>query len=99
MNEIEFKGPCCACLKEGRRLRNLICITKRRPTPGNGWGCVVCGAPPDGAVAVICDPCLEARAAIVEVCAGAPPEPGRIRLEELREDFDHDLSKHPEDDY
>lgn len=96
MSELEIKGRCCACGKE-KPLRNFMCIAKRHPTPGKGWGCVVCEVPPDGAVAAICDDCLESQATIVEVCAGYPPEAGRVPLSALTEPFDHDWSKHKEE--
>jgi len=62
--------------------------------PGSGWGCVVCGLPADGAIAVLCDGCLDhtPRFAVHGYADGG----GRILIDELREAFDHDLSRHAE---
>lgn len=91
-------GPCCNCLRVGR-LRNLVLLSRRGPTPGQGWGCVECGLPFDGAVALLCDDCMSGAAATPRfVCQGfaAADEP-RVPFESLSpEVFDHDPSKHPE---
>ena len=51
-------GPCCQCeCTDG--VRNIFLLNRRGAIPGRGWGCVVCGLPPDGAVAVLCDACVE----------------------------------------
>jgi hypothetical protein len=88
-------GPCCAC--GGREsVRNLICLDKKGPMPGRGWSCLVCGLPADGAVAVICDRCVQSAAEIREVCAGFPTDGGRVPIEALLGEHRHDLAKHPE---
>lgn len=88
-------GPCCACEKLGPDVRNVIMLHRKGPTPGKGWGCLVCGLPLDGAVAVLCDDCLEAKAEIRFVCGGYPAQDGRMPLEDLPEErFEHDLSYH-----
>jgi hypothetical protein len=48
-------GPCCACERVGPRVRNWIMLHKRAVIAGHGWGCFVCGLPPDGASYVLCD--------------------------------------------
>jgi len=89
-------GPCCACQKENSTVRNIICLDRKAPIPGKGWGCFVCGLPSDGAVAVLCDHCFEARAEIRFVCHGYPYE-GRMPIQDLPfEPFEHDLAYHPE---
>lgn len=88
-------GACCACEKSGPDVRNVMMLDRRGPSPGKGWGCLVCGLPLDGAVAVLCDSCLEAKAEIRFVCAGYPAQDGRMPIEELAfEPFGHDLALH-----
>ena len=52
MNEVPNLGPCCHC---GRTddVRTIVMLSRRGPMPGCGWGCVVCGLPLDGAIAVL----------------------------------------------
>ena len=88
-------GPCCNC---GRvdGVRNIVMLSRRGPTPGRGWGCVVCGLPLDGAIAVMCDDCVGVGEPKF-VCSGYPVTPGRVPFNELSpERFDHDPAKHPE---
>lgn len=89
-------GTCCVCQKEGADVRNVLCLGQKGPVEGKGWGCFVCGLPPNGAMAVLCDHCLETEAEIRFVCTGWPFE-GRTAIEDLPfEPFDHDLAYHPE---
>jgi len=89
-------GTCCACQKEGPDVRNVLCLGQKGPVEGKGWGCFVCGLPPNGAVAILCDHCLETGAEIRFVCAGWPFE-GRMPITDLPfEKFEHDLAYHPE---
>jgi hypothetical protein len=67
------------------------------PTPGRGWGCVVCDLPADGALAVVCDACLEKRAPLRFACQGYPGKDGRVPIDLLFGDHNHDMSKHPEE--
>jgi len=87
-------GACCACRQSGPTVRNVVCLPLRSPTPGFGWGCVVCGLPSDGAVAVVCDACLETNAPILDVCSGYPKENMRTARASLHEAFDHDIVMH-----
>jgi len=96
-------GRCCVCDKGGPTVKNILTLHRVAPVRGKGWGCFVCGLPQDGAVAVICDPCLaEIRASGGEkqpkfVCVGEPFRNERLALEDLKTPaFDHDMSKHPE---
>ena len=86
-------GPCCSCFGV-IDVRNILCLEKRAPVPGTGWGCVVCNLPLDGALAVVCDACLEAESPIVCAVHGLPVEKGRCALSALTEPFAHDMSKH-----
>lgn len=63
-------GPCCACRRSDVDVRNLIMLPFRAPQPGTGWGCVVCGLPSDGAIALVCDACLATGASILDCCEG-----------------------------
>jgi len=81
-------GTCCGCGCTGETVQNLIMLQKKAPVPGTGWGCVVCGVPSDGAVAVVCNDCLR-RDVIKEVIYGYPTEKKRYSLAALTEFFDH----------
>jgi hypothetical protein len=89
---LPFLGPCCTCgTTEG--VTNIATLDRRGPIPGRGWGCVVCGLPPDGAVAVLCNNCfgLPTRFA----CRGYPASDGRIAIANLpKERFAHDPDRH-----
>lgn len=89
-------GACCGCgAVDG--VRNLVMLTVRAATPGYGWGCLVCGLPSDGAVAVLCDDCMRHDPPRIEYAVDGPVSLGRrLPLERLTEPYDHDLSKHPE---
>lgn len=90
-------GRCCACGMAGPTVRNFIMLEKPAPVPGTGWGCLVCGLPSDGALAVVCDACLESNAEIVLVCYGYAASGDRVPMASLApEPFDHDMSRHPE---
>ena len=82
-------GACCACGRSDREVRNIIALAFRAPVPGTGWGCVVCGLPSDGAIAVVCDQCLELDAPIVEVCNGYATNGKRLNRIFVTEPFDH----------
>jgi hypothetical protein len=51
----------------------------------------------DGAMAVVCDACHEARAALVYVIYGKAADKQRVPVGDLSDEpFEHDMSKHPE---
>lgn len=92
----ESLGSCCAC---GNATSTDTAMTfqlhKRCTVPGQGWGCFVCNLPPDGALAVVCDPCLEADREIAFACVGYPGLDKRVPLTELSpEPFVHCWAKH-----
>lgn len=96
MNDVDL-GPCCACGKNGPFVRNIVCLPYAAPESGAGWGCLQCHLPMDGAVAVLCDECLETNADIKFVIVGKPAEGRRMLLDELeKRPFDHKLKLHPE---
>lgn len=91
-------GTCCICGTRNK-VRNVVMLKGRCPTPGRGWGCIVCGLPADGAIAVLCDKCQDdlqdGKAQIKWICTGYPAQDGRTPLAEmLQVPFDHDLTKH-----
>lgn len=97
-NDAPDLGPCCRC-ETRAGVRNIVMLDRRCAVPGHGWGCVVCGLPPDGASAVLCDDCLakwqddESRLTIA--CRGYPGEDGRIAIAELPAGrFAHDMARH-----
>jgi hypothetical protein len=94
-------GPCCICEIEGPQVRNIIMLNQLSPIPGKGWGCFACGLPRNGAVAVVCDDCLDGFGDLVVselrfACRGYPGKDGRVPIEELTGEFDHNVLKHPE---
>jgi hypothetical protein len=90
-------GPCCCCESVGPTVRNLITLHQRAPSPHTGWGCLVCGLPADGALAVVCDKCIHSDFKLRFAIRGYPRYGLRIPIEDLDpERFDHDASKHPE---
>jgi hypothetical protein len=92
-------GPCCVCEKTGPDVRNIIMLDLESPTPGRGWGCFACGLPLNGAIAVVCDACLERLGQDLELkfaCRGYPGKDGRIPIGELTQEFHHNVLKHPE---
>lgn len=71
-------------------------LDRHASVPGTGWGCVVCGLPPDGAIYVCCDACLENEVRPREVIRGYPSDKQREPIENLSaERFEHDMAKHP----
>lgn len=93
-------GPCCGCQTiDG--VRHVLTLNQKSPKPGHGWGCVQCGLAPDGAVAVLCDKCVErfkrdGLTAVSWACLGYPSAEGRVLRTILTGTHDHDMSKHPE---
>ncbi len=94
-------GKCCSCEKEHPSVRNAITLDKKTPEAKGGWGCFVCDLEPLGAVAVLCDECLDKmvqnQTVIKFACLGYPGENRRIEIEKLTEEWKHDMSKHPEE--
>ena len=95
----EILGPCCACGRDGLGLRNLVMLHLRGPIDGTGWGCFQCGLPNHGAVAAVCDECIDNETPIRFACKGYATAGERVPREELTEPWDHDMSKHPLEAY
>ena len=93
-------GTCCACRQEVTWLRTIILLGFRAPTREGerrigGWGCAVCSLPAEGAVAFVCDPCVDAGREILDYVAGDPRDGRRGPVSELTEPFAHDMTLHP----
>ena len=58
MNQREDYGACCICESEGADVRNLIQLDYKVKSE-SGCGCRRCGLAAEGAVAVVCDGCME----------------------------------------
>lgn len=92
-----YVGGCCNCGEVRPDVRNFVQLEVKAPEPGKGWGCLVCGLPMDGAMAVLCDTCIEAvidGAKIVNACAGYPGENRRVPVASLTERFSHHEALH-----
>lgn len=94
-------GTCCLC-GGSENVRNVIALDLRAPAssePGGTWGCFQCGRPNEGAIAVLCDACLERHREgepLQFAVQGPPAQNERVPLATLTEKFEHDMSKHPE---
>lgn len=91
-------GACCACGKTDATVRNLVMLPEKAPMPGTGWGCFVCGLEADGAMAVICDACLDSQAEVRFVISGYATDCLRIEREQLHGLHEHDPEKHEAED-
>lgn len=92
LDEIEAvdAGPCCACNATGATVRNFLMLEVKAPVPGTGWGCLICSLPADGAIAVVCDSCLEAEREPVSIVYGYVKQKKRCFLNpSAAEDFKH----------
>ena len=89
-------GACCVCEASGPSVRNVLMLGQRSPTPGKGWGCLECGAPSDGAIAVVCDACLDGGRDLRFACVGWPGVDGRVPISALSGAHDHDEARHLE---
>ena len=95
----EDYGPCCIC-ESKKGVRNIIQLDYKVVSE-SGWGCVQCELSPEGAVAIVCDSCIEQYGSdniedkIIYLMDRmhrrivVPPAEGRILHK-------HDLSRHPE---
>lgn len=90
-------GPCCACGRDDRSVRNLLCLPYRVDWDG-GWGCLQCDVSAHGAVAVVCDACLAANAELKFAIKGFATGKKRVPIEAVKSfaSWHHDLAKHPE---
>jgi hypothetical protein len=91
-------GSCCCCERPDG-VHNVIMLEIQSPTPGQGWHCPICGLPPNGCIAVVCDECFQAQRNLRWVCTGHPLTDGRTRWDKIEPvAFHHDMSKHQQPD-
>lgn len=102
-------GSCCICESE-EKVFNLIMLPYKGPPGSNGWGCVACNLPPQGAMAVICEKCgydliennedfqLTISQKVKFIVGGSGPQDNiRVPFDVSKaEVFDHNYSLHPE---
>jgi len=112
MKDMPDLGRCCNCGVTGKNkagdplVVNINFLSFRAPKEGTGWGCVVCGMPPNGAIVVLCDACQEVFQAtakdmkspeegVLSVCFGWPDEDVRLAWEGFEKvPFNHDDEEH-----
>lgn len=101
-------GSCCYC--EAAPASVIAMLDFKVPAAEReveGWGCALCGLPPEGALTVFCEGCareLERNEPVATfffaapmICLGYPQENRRARVEAIRmEPHEHDLRFHPE---
>lgn len=92
---------CCKCERSDVPVRTIVQFQFEAPEGFQGWGCVQCGAPSRGAVAVVCDGCADTMKSGEEVrfiCGGKyMGDDVLVPLQGYeRRPFGCDLSKHPE---
>ena len=87
-------GACCACGMDRGDVRNFITLEKLAPVPGTGWGCVLCGLPGNGAVAVVCDACAASNRPPRWAVHGWAADKERIAIEKLSGSFAHNAVLH-----
>lgn len=90
-------GACCFCGSEKLATCRLMCLDKKAPVPGTGWGCVLCRLPADGAFAVVCDECACKRKLLpTHAVSGWVGEKKRVSIVELKGEHKHNPRFHPE---
>lgn len=98
-DEFPTLGSCCNCGRNDDTVRNIVMLERKSPEPGIGcWGCLTCGLPQAGAVAVLCDECLgSSNAQPQRIVLGSPADNRRLPISEVpNEIFKHDKAKHEE---
>lgn len=92
-------GPCCCCEAEIRHNPGLMMLGFEGPPGWTGWGCMVCGLPSRGAIAVLCQACVKAQRVPSFIAAGRNVGDNlRLRLDGkfVQVPFTHRLAQHPE---
>jgi len=95
----EDLGNCCACLGT-QNVNNIMCMPFEGPPGFQGWGCMICGIPTRGAIAVLCDTCVELGAVPRYIVGGRfVSSTMRVTLDGFeRKAFDHIEARHAEYD-
>ena len=96
--EREDYGSCCICESQ-IDVRNIIQL-EYKVVSESGWGCVACGLSAEGAVAIVCDTCIEKYSDKIEESIRFLMDGREWRIPvpsvEWRVFHEHDLSRHPE---
>ena len=79
-------------------VRNVIMLARKALEPGSTWNCFVCKPDGQGAIAVVCDDCLQKRKEIKFAVVGYVAEKRRIPIEQLTEPFGHNVGLHEADE-
>lgn len=95
-------GKCCICETEEGVHNVMMMHFKAPPVPDGevaGWGCIQCGLPCEGAIAVLCNKCFDLlrdeKVKIRLIVVGYPYRNNRIPIDQVEQiPFEHDLSKH-----
>jgi len=68
------------------------------PVLGAGWGCCVCKAPFDGAIAMVCDECHAGSVPLRFVCSGPISQKARAEIADFKAGPRHECDElyHPE---
>lgn len=96
--DIDF-GTCCACeTATENTVRNLATLDFEAPNGFAGWGCVQCAKPSRGAIAVLCDDCVDKKAEPRFIAGGSfLTDKVRVPLDGYaRVPFAHEDRLHPE---
>jgi hypothetical protein len=80
-------GTCCACGEAPSD--GIVLLPGKAPKPGTGWGCSTCKLPSDGAMAVICQACLQANRVPVYALGDSLGTPTRVLVRELLGEHHH----------
>ena len=87
---------CCICMQTKPYVRTGVECLFAGPVPGLGWGCDICRLPNNGAIALLCDHCLESGKAPLAVCGSYPWAADRVLMQEMKlVPFRHDPAIHP----
>jgi hypothetical protein len=92
-------GTCCACEQEiSPRDPCVVMLPFEAPTGFKGWGCLVCKLPQRGAIAVLCQDCLNANRQPRFIATGVHVGDNlRFPLTSyVQIPFEHNLAFHPE---
>lgn len=88
-------GTCCVC-GGTCRVRNILNLPFKSPTPGRGWTCLVCKPEGHGAVSVVCDRCLGGlrNGKLPKYCCAGEDSKQRVLTASLEGEHRHDMAKH-----
>lgn len=92
-------SKCCGC-NQIKVTNDVLMLDFKGPSPGKGWGCMVCNLPNDGAIAVLCEDCFKAVEShtmeIQTIVTGYIQDNQRQPLppEDQRQPWQHDMEKH-----